>query len=150
MKRHPKLHLIAAGLLAVLSVSVVLAGDLVPLTVTHSCYRTTSGASMSGTFYRGNSVRGAFTLFSDATGVTTQSLADCTVAVVLGNASATSNVTATVSNAAAGLISFDWTVLTNNTATQYAEISVTDTGQTPNVIFTYPLYGYVTKARLGD
>lgn len=142
---------VAIWMLPVIAIAALAAaGDLQPATVDNDCYRTASGSALSGTYWRNTTLRMTnWVCYSDATGTTTQSLTDVVVTVDLGNATASTEYTGTVYLAASGMFTCDVTVPTN-TGSQYIQVTLTDTGQSPNVVFTYPWYSIVTQDRIGD
>ena len=148
MKRPYRKLITAAGFL-VAAIVVSLAGDLVPATVENTCYRTSSGAPLIGTFIRGSTLRLTnWLVCADSTGSVTQNLTGVDVEVTVGTEAFSQTYTATVYNAAGGLFTCDITVPTNTTAFQSVEVYLNDTGQTPNVSFVYPLYSFGTRATL--
>jgi hypothetical protein len=147
MKR-PYSKLIAATVLLAGAVVVSLADGLVPATVSNGCYRTPSGATLIGTFTRGASLRLTnWVAYADSTGSSTQNLDGIRVEVTVGTEAQATTYTATVQNATSGTFSCDVTVPTN-TAQQNIEVYLCDTGQTPNVTFSYPWYTFGTRASL--
>ncbi len=146
-KRRAKLILTGAFLMGALMLAF--SGDLQPATVANDCYRTTSGDSL-GAYWRGATIRLTnWVAYADAEGTTTQNLHEVDVTIAVGNTTTASNYTGTVADTNNGLFWCDITIPTNSGA-QYVEVTLTDTGQTPNVIYTYPWYALTTKERIGE
>lgn len=150
MTKERKIRVGVAMIFILGAIVVAAAGDLTPATVENDLYRTAGGTSLSGFFWQGSTLRLTnWVCYADATGVTTQNLTDCRITIALGNETASTIYTGTVQVAAAGSFWADLTVPTN-AGSQYIECTLTDTGQTPNVVFTYPWYPITTKARIAD
>jgi hypothetical protein len=151
MKNSRKIKAIVVGIFVLGSIMVAAAGDLNPATSEKDLIRTSTGIPLSTPYFRGSTLRLTnWVCYADATGTTTQDLTDCVAAVVVGSTGSAVTYTGTIQVAAEGTFAVDITVPTNATLAQYIEVTLTDTGQSPNVSFTYPWYGITTKARLGE